>query len=129
MLRVYSLFALAVGCTCLMAFLAENPKCNDQPLPANSVAAAHSAGCSCRHLLFHAPEDWVDVDTSTALSILMLNYNAYDSAYASKVRHSIEEHLPSCSVTEFWQGQVKDLNLALASNDVVVVTYPFGGDA
>ncbi len=129
MLRVYSLFALAVGFTCLTAFRAENPKCNDQPLPANSVAAAHSAGCTSRHLFFHAPEDWVDVDTSTALSILMLNYNAYDSAYASKVRRSIEEHLPSCSVTEFWQGQVKDLNLALASNDVVVVTYPFGGDA
>lgn len=125
MLRVYSLFALAFGFLCLTAFRSENPKCSDPFSANNSTTARPFSGRRCFHILRNGPE----VDTSTALSILMLNYNAYDSAYVAKVRRSIEEQLPASAVSEFWQGDWKDLNLALSSSDVVVITYPFGGDA
>lgn len=129
MLRVYSLFALAFGFFCLTAFRAENPKCNDQPFPNNSTAAHFSSCRVCRYSPSQQFRVKPEVDSNTVLNILMFNYNAYDSAYVAKVRRAIEEQLPASPVSEFWQGDWKDLNLALATTDVVVITYPFGGDA
>lgn len=125
MLRVYSLFALAFGFLCLTAFRAEDPKCNDQCAPNNSTAGRSDPNGAFSRVEKSGPE----VDTGTVLNILMLNYNAYDSAYVAKVRRAIEEQLPASTVSEFWQGEWKDLSLALASTDVVVITYPYGGDA
>lgn len=118
MLRVATLFALAFGFLCLTAFRTDGPKCNDRPFPNStscllSIAHAH-----------HAPEY---ADTSIALHVLMLDYNAYDSAYAGKVRRLIQSHLPKCAVSEFWEGTAQEFSSALAIHDAVVITYPTGG--
>jgi len=129
MLRVCSLFALAFGLLCLTAFRAEKPKCNDRLFPINTTQALSQFGGEWFPLSHSALSQWPDTDTSTALRILMLNYNAYDSAYAGKVRGLIQAQLPASSVSEFWEGTAYDLNSALASHDAVVITYPFGGNA
>ncbi|MCB0529355.1 MAG: T9SS type A sorting domain-containing protein [Lewinellaceae bacterium] len=124
MLRVYSLFALVSGFICLTAFRAEDPKCDDR-LFSNHTAAAADADAGFEYALTGSPE----ADTSTVLNILMLNYSAYDSTYAAKVRQLIESRLRASSISEFWQGSLYELKLALATHDAVVVTYPFGNES
>ena len=129
MLRVSSLFALAFGFLCLTAFRAEKPKCNDRLFPINTAQALSHLGNEHFSLSFIAPNNRPDTDTTTALRVLMLNYNAYDSAYAGKVRGLIQAQLPASSISEFWEGTTYDLNTALATHDAVVITYPFEGNA
>lgn len=124
MLRVFTLFALASGFLCLTAFRAEEPKCNDRLLPANHTQAPGRSG----NARFDTPGK-PDADTNTVLRILMLNHSAYDSAtYTDKMRRLIETQLPACTVSEFWEGGAFALNSALATHDVVVIAYPFGGN-
>ena len=65
---------------------------------------------------------------SRPLRILMLDYSAYDTAYADKMQRLIKGQLPACTVSEFWEGSVYDLNSALAIHNVVVLTYPSSGN-
>lgn len=121
MLRVFTLFALASGFLCLTAFRGENPKCNDRPFASNTTLA----GEDFFNFTLLNSNDWPETDTSTALRVLMLNYNAYDSAYAKKVEGLIRTQLPTSNVSELWDGN--ELASALSACDVVVITYPSAG--
>jgi hypothetical protein len=126
MLRVFTLFALASGFLCLTAFRAENPKCNDRPFASNT-AFTQSCGGEVPHLCsFSDSNNWPEADTNTVLRVLMLNYNAYDSAYARKVQQLIRTQLPASSITELWDGD--ELASPLAVHDAVVITYPSAGN-
>lgn len=81
-----------------------------------------------------APLRWTDpvpvpenTDPNAALHILMLDYPAYDSVYARKVRRFVQQHLPASAIAEFWDGSATDLSAALADVDAVVVAYPANG--
>lgn len=125
MLRVCSFFALAFGILCLTAFRTEDPKCNNRHFSSNAIVP-RTAACSVWHTA--SPDAFV-ADTNIALNILMLNYSAYDSAYATKVRQAIQGHMPSSSITEYWEGSPRELGAALATHDVVVAAYPYGGSS
>ncbi|MCW5920760.1 MAG: T9SS type A sorting domain-containing protein [Saprospiraceae bacterium] len=127
MLRVLTLFALASGLMSLTAFRAENPKCNNQPFMANDAAALAQLSSGLITLHLHAPHNLPAADTHTVLRVLLLDYSTYDSAYAVKMRRLVQAQMPSCTVSEFWEGTIYDLNLALATHDAVVVAYPSGG--
>lgn len=127
MLRVATPFALAFGLLCLTALRAENPKCNDRPFPAGAVTAYSYTCCGFTALNFNDLNHWPEADTNTVLRILMFNYLAYDSAYAGKVRRSIQAQLPASSISEFREGSTQELNLSLATHDAVVIAYPSGG--
>lgn len=128
MLRVYLFFALASGSLCLTSFRAEEPKCNDRPLPITPLATRNSLGCDFTLLTFNDLNYFADADSSTALRILMLDYSTYDSAYADKMRRLVKAQLPASFVSEFWEGSAYDLNSALATHDAVVIAYPSGGN-
>lgn len=128
MLRVATPFALAFGFLCLTAFRAENPKCNDRP-SSTDRAAGLIYSKSGFTLLNQADFEYLpDTDTVTALRILMLDYNTYDSAYATKMRQIVKAQLPASVVTEFWEGSVYDLSSALGTHDAVIIAYPSGNN-
>jgi len=124
MLRVASFLALVSAFFGLAAYRAEDPKFGDRPFPVNSTIAQFflsgersAPGASGQ----------AETDTTTQLHVLMLNYSAYDSAYANKVRRSLMRQMPACSITDFWDGSAEDLTQALASHDAVIIAYPSGG--
>ena len=66
-------------------------------------------------------------DSTQELRVLMLNYSAYDSVYAFKMRKFIRRNLPNASCTSFWDGSPAELQNALSGQQVVMITYPTGG--
>jgi hypothetical protein len=66
-------------------------------------------------------------DTTNRIKVLMLNYAAYDSAYANKTRRILAQHLPNVQITEQWNGSIADLKLLLQEVQVVVLVYASGG--
>ncbi|MBK9337135.1 MAG: hypothetical protein IPM98_11380 [Lewinellaceae bacterium] len=125
MLRVAS-YALLVGVVfSLTAYQSGDPKFLERPLPVNSTLAT---------IFFedepHISEDIVlaPADSVGMLRILMLNYTAYDSAYASKMKELILKRLPGAVLTEFWEGSSQSLAEILTDQHVVVVTYPSTGN-
>ncbi len=129
MLRVATLFALASGFLCLTAFRAEDPKCNDQPIPTNISAPRNHALVGFSVLNFNDLNNLPSADSGAALRVLLLDYATYDSAYAEKMRRLVKAQLPACFVSEFWDGSTYELKSALAAHDAVVIAYPSGGDA
>jgi len=67
-------------------------------------------------------------DSSQELRVLMLNYSSYDSVYAFKMRRFVRRNLPNASCTSFWDGSPNELQQALFGQQVVVITYPTGGE-
>lgn len=130
MLRVATPFALALCLLCQTALRAEKPDANDKGRFSCPVFAQACEGMSFFRL---HPADFQHLpalaDSGAALRVLMLDYNAYDSAYAEKVRRLIQSQLPACTVSEFWEGTARELSLALATHHAVVITYPSGGDS
>lgn len=126
MLRVASLLALVIGWFGLAAFRTDYPGWFDErTFPVNTTVAQY----------FHvsarlAPGDGrhAEADTATAVRILMLNYSAYDSAYANKLHRCIQRQLPAATLTDFWEGSPEELAAELAGQQVVVVAYPSGGN-
>lgn len=129
MLRVATPFALALCLLCQTALRAEKP---DAGKPNHSSGAVFSQACQGMSFfrLHPAASDRHQpaADSGAALRVLMLDYNAYDSAYAEKVRKLIQSQLPASTVSEFWDGSTRELSLALATHHAVVITYPSGGD-
>ncbi|MFZ4476227.1 MAG: T9SS type A sorting domain-containing protein [Saprospiraceae bacterium] len=129
MLRAAFIFALVTGLVGLSAFRAEKPKFGERPFSVNTTESHffHSNDRSVPVGIFS--EAVVEADTSAQLHVLMMNYTAYDSAYANKVHRIIQQRLPSCVVSDFWDGSPEELQQALTGNEVVVIAYPSGGNA
>lgn len=125
MLRVASLTALVAGLFSLAAYQSGAPKFLDQPFPANSTVANFFLDGERS-----APENLVisAADSVRNLRILLLNYSAYDSAYASKMKSLIAQRFPGVVLTDFWAGTASSLTQLLDGQHLVVVTYPAKGD-
>jgi hypothetical protein len=121
MLRSATLLVFAAGWLSIAAFRADFPATIPRPAAVNSTVA---------------PWEWTEpaafvasVDPNAALHILMLNYSAYDSAYARKVRRFVQQQLPASTITEFWDGTSGELATALSTTDAVLVVYPSNGQS
>jgi hypothetical protein len=126
MFRKLSLIALLAGIFSLAAFRSD-PFSQDRPFPVNSTIA-HFFLEEERSLPVSASElSAAEADSLSGLRLMMLNYFAYDSAYASKVQKVIQRRMPTSAFSEFWDGNADDLNTALGGQDAVVVAYPSGG--
>ncbi len=126
MFRKFSLFGL-LACIFALAAFRSDPFSHDRPFPFNStiahlfLAEERSAPASLSELTA------AEADTLSGLRVMMLNYFAYDSAYANKVERVIQRRMPTSMFTEFWDGSTDDLAAALTGQDAVVVAYPSGG--
>ncbi len=58
------------------------------------------------------------------LRVLLLDYSAYDSVYAGKMKTLLSRQLPAVGVTVFSKGSPQQLSVQLAQHQVVVVPYP-----
>jgi hypothetical protein len=129
MLRVACILALVSGLFSLSAYRAEKPVFGACPFAVNSTVAEFFLPGSRFAPQSTSSVEGTDVDTSSLVRVLMLNYSAYDSAYANKVHRLIQRNILNCSVSDFWDGSAEDLSNALAGQDAVVITYPSGGNA
>lgn len=69
-------------------------------------------------------------DTETELPaarVLLLNYSAYDSLYAAKVRSFVERRRADYTLSDCWDGSAENLAALLENHDAVIVPYPSGG--
>lgn len=128
MLRTAFIFALAVGFLSLTAFRAEKPKFGECPFTVNTTESRFFlAG---QRLDPAVSGNMVsDFDSTVQLRVMMVNYTAYDSAYANKVHRIIQQQLPACMVVDFWEGAVEEFQQALTNIDVAVFAYPSGGQS
>lgn len=129
MLRVACILALVSGLFSLSAYRAEKPVFGTCPFAVNSTVAEFFLAGPRLSPNGSSSMEGTDVDTSTLLRVLMLNYSAYDSAYANKVHRLIQHNIFNCTVSDFWDGSAEDLSNALVGQDAVVITYPSGGNA
>ncbi len=60
--------------------------------------------------------------------ILVFEYAAYDSIYASKLKFYISKNLPGADFKNFWKGTAADLENALADRQIALLPYPSKGD-
>ncbi len=126
MFRKLSLISLLAGILGLAAFRSD-PFSHDRPFPFNSTMAhlfledERSAPASMSEATL------AEADSLNGLRVMMLNYFAYDSAYANKVQRVIQRRMPSSVFTEFWDGSKDDLTTVLFGQDAVVIAYPSGG--
>ncbi len=126
MFRKLTLITLILGTFLLGAFRSD-PFSYDRPFPYNTTIT-HLFLEDERSLPVASEEIFAaEADTTSAMRVLMLNYLAYDSAYANKVQRVIQRRMPTSLFTEFWDGSSEDLNEALSAQDAVVVAYPSGG--
>ncbi|TNE67718.1 MAG: T9SS type A sorting domain-containing protein [Bacteroidetes bacterium] len=128
MLRAASFAVLMAGLLSLAAYQSGDPISLERPFPVNNTLAHIFLDWETTPVL---PKDVVEcsrsADSVQGVNVLMLNYSAYDSAYAGKVKDLIQKRLPGVLITEFWKGSGKDLTAALNGQSVVVVTYPATG--
>ncbi len=126
MLRVASFAVLAAGLLSLAAYQSGAPKFLDRPFPTNSTVA--NFFLADQRI---APEEQVfaGADSVRSLRILLLNYTAYDSAYAAKMKSLIAQRLPGVALTDFWTGSAASLSDMLDGHQIVVVPYPANGNA
>ena len=141
--RAVVLFVLLSGFLCLTAYRTGAPDLGNRPFPVNSMIAqfflsefrAAPAAFAAFDGVF--PEETFQVsspeltwaDSAGSPHILLLNYSAYDTAYAKKMHRLIQRQMPNSALTDFWEGTGDDLAAALTNHDIVVIAYPSGGDA
>ncbi len=127
MFRLLLIFGFGILGLGLSSFSDSGPFMVKNPFVCNSVEA-HFFLSGNRY----APDEDFEinvVDSILAPRILMLNYSAYDSAYANKTRRMIQHRLPAAIITDFWDGSDDNLNALLSYQDVVVIPYPFAGNS
>lgn len=127
MLRAASFLALVSGFIGMAAYPAEDPKFGDRLFPVNSTIAHFFLPGERSAPMGGSIVEGTVTDTSTQTRVLMLNYSAYDSAYANKVRRTLLRKIPGCVITDFWDGSNDDLTAALSNQDAVIIAYPSGG--
>ncbi|MEI6408918.1 MAG: T9SS type A sorting domain-containing protein [Bacteroidota bacterium] len=127
MLRVACILALFSGLVSLSAHRVEKPIFGACPFAVNSTVAEFFLPGSRLAPQGSLSVEGSEADTSTLVRVLMLNYSAYDSAYANKVHRLVQRNISNCAVSDFWDGSAEDLSNALIGQDAVVITYPSGG--
>jgi len=135
MSRVAAFSVLLCGFVALTAHRPTKPTFGNQPFPVNSTIAHYfleemrAAPGRVQHGEVFSDLDltWGDSTVGNTPRILLLNYSAYDSAYANKMRRLVQRQLPTCSLTDYWDGSSDDLTIALSNQDIVVIAYPSGG--
>jgi hypothetical protein len=65
---------------------------------------------------------------ATAYNVLLFNYSAYDSLYATQMRQYLQRELPGATVTDFKNESAARLGRLLEKQHVVIVTYASSGD-
>ena len=130
MLRVVSYAFWVLGLLSVAAYQPVDPKFLEQPYPVNTTLATlfweheqHEAP------LGHDLQNLTLPDSVRDLNVLLLNYTAYDSAYAGKLQGLIEQRLPGVKTTSFWSGDSRQLSKLLNRHQIVVVPYPANGQA
>jgi hypothetical protein len=130
MLRVAVIIAVLVVLTCASAFRVAVHGHGDMPYPVNNLQESRSLALNTNFWGGGMPEAILaPLDTTLRPQILMLNYTAYDSAYANKVRRIIQLRLPGATCQDFWEGSELMLQQALAEKHVAIVAYPSGGQS
>ena len=124
MFRIAFFLALGAGLLCTAAFRADVFRFGDRTGPVNSTGSAISPPV----YTFPVHDDIELIDTLAHLNILMLNYCAYDSAYAGKVHRLIQSEFPQAVVTDCWDVSPENFVARLEGQDLVVLAYPFGGN-
>ncbi|MCS6928062.1 MAG: T9SS type A sorting domain-containing protein [Saprospiraceae bacterium] len=115
---------LMVGATTVFAFA--EPQREERMLPVAAVVLPTSW-----HQVLSAFEEWEcpscfnpGLLEAGGMKILLLNYSAYDNAYAEKVRAILARQLPGAEINVFWKGSSAELAAVVARHQVVVVPYP-----
>ena len=98
----------------------------DMPYPVNNLQESRSFAMNINFWGSKLP-DMTPIDTTLRPQVLMLNYSAYDSAYANKVRRIIQRRLPGAQCQDFWEGSDAEFQQALAEKQVAIIAYPSGG--
>ena len=142
MSRVSAFSVVLFGLLGLTAHRPAKPEFGNQPFPVTSTIAhfflsemraapGHfGSGQAGLDQMLPAPDfGWADSTASSVPRILLLNYSAYDSSYANKMHRLVQRQVPTCSLTDFWDGTADDLTAALSNQDIVVIAYPSGGNA
>ncbi len=128
MLQNTGLWGLALVIGFATAFTVKEPKvgCSTYPVVANNSALSQTFP-----LVLDLLRDWgeevpmcVIPEAATGLKILLLNYSAYDSAYAEKMRTILARQIPSAELQTFWRGTPQQLAAQLSQCQLVVVPYP-----
>ena len=142
MSRVAAFSVVLFGLLGLTSHRPAKPEFGNQPFPVNSTIAHYfleelravpgyvRSPQMGADLLLPAPDfGWADSTGSPAPRILLLNYSAYDSSYANKMYRLVQRQMPTCVLSNFWDGTAEDLTTALSNQDIVVIAYPSGGNA
>lgn len=126
MLRTTALAGLALVLGVSTAFVVAGPRSGEKVAPVASAATSQTFPW-----LLDALAEWEQeallrssLLEATVPKILLLNYSAYDSAYAEKVRAILARQIPTAEITTFWKGSPQELALQIAQHHVVVVPYP-----
>lgn len=130
MLRLVVLAAIAVVFVGAGAFYLPGSMHDYHPIPVNYAQGNRlHAGAEYVPAAGYPFDVRTPADTSLSPQVLMLNYSAYDSAYANKVRRIIQGRLPRAVCSDFWDGTDVELQQALAGKQVVIIAYPYGGQS
>lgn len=131
--NTYLMFRLAVICAVFVVLasagafrVAEHRGHGDMPSPVNHLQESWSLALHTNFWGGKSP-DLTPIDTTLRPKVLMLNYCAYDSAYANKVRRIIQRRLPGAQCQDFWEGSDSEFQQALAEKQVAIIAYPSGG--
>lgn len=122
---MHRLTSLLVILPALWIFSAYKPISAPAPCPVNSTMAPW-LWPNLDQATVDEESDLVS-DSTQELRVLMLNYSSYDSVYAIKMRRFIRRNLPNSTCTSFWDGSPAELQRALSGQQVVMITYPTGG--
>lgn len=126
MLRNTGLAGLALVLWISTAFVAMSPKRGERVVPTGAHPVSEVFPSVFDALYEFWGEDWLPTALLQAQTpkILLLNYSAYDSAYAEKVMNILAQQIPSAEISVFWKGSPQQLAAQVAQHHVVVVPYP-----
>lgn len=126
MLRNTGLAGLALVLWISTAFVAMSPKRGEKVVPTGAHPVSEVFPSVFDALYEFWGEDWLPTALLQAQTpkILLLNYSAYDSAYAEKVMNILAQQIPSAEISVFWKGSPQQLAAQVAQHHVVVVPYP-----
>lgn len=129
MLRFASWVILTMGFFALSAYRTDYPKFGDQPFPVNTTVAQFFSPFEREAPSAIEASEQIFVDSSAEFRVLMLNYSAYNSAYADNLKRIIKSGFPNALITEFSEGTAEELSTALAGQDLTILAYPSNGNA
>lgn len=124
MVRVFRAFLLLTGVCALSAY----PLPWRLPIAFNTTIERQTYDLPAVVIASMATEK-VSMPTAAPFRVLLLQYSAYDSAYAQKIEQFVRRGRPEAKIKSFWQGSKAQLQAALTGQHVVVISYPSKGVA